>query len=78
LSMLTALLGPSSMRELDLPLRPPWAPAYVLGLNTLRYRVIGVTPWGRKALLRWGDRVAARTLFRHFGPDQAQVGSLKV
>jgi hypothetical protein len=78
LSMLTALLGPSSMRDLELPLRLPWAPAYVLGLNILRYRVIGMTPAGRKALLRWGDRVAARTLFRHFGPDRPEVGSLKV
>ncbi len=78
LSMLTALLGPSSMRDLELPLRPPWAPAYVLGLNVLRYRVIGRTPAGREALLRWGDRVAARTLFRHFGDDQAEVGSLPV
>jgi hypothetical protein len=76
--MLTALLGPSSMRDLELPLRPPWAPAYVLGLNFLRYRVIGMTPSGREALLRWGDRVAARTLFRHFGEDEAEVGSLPV
>jgi len=30
------------------------------------------------ALIRWGDRVAARTLFRHFGADRAEVGSLKV
>jgi hypothetical protein len=78
LSMLTALLGPRSMRDLELPLRPPWAPAYVLGLNILRYRVIGVGPWGREALLRWGDRVAARTLFRHFGSERAEVGDLKV
>jgi hypothetical protein len=78
LSMLTLLLGPSSMRDLKLPIRPPWAPAYVMALNFLRYRTIGLTPWGRKALIRWGDRVAARTLFRHFGPDQAEVGTLPV
>lgn len=78
LSMLTLLLGPSSMRDLQLPVRPPWAPAYVLPLNFVRYRVIGMTPWGRQALLRWGDRVAARTLYRHFGPEHASVGDLKV
>jgi hypothetical protein len=78
LSMLTALLGPGSMRDLQLPVRPPWAPAYVFGLNVLRYRVVGVTPWGREALIRWGDRVAARTLFRHFGSDRAEVGDLPV
>jgi hypothetical protein len=78
LSMLTLLLGPSSMRDLRLPVRPPWAAAYVMALNFLRYRVVGMTPWGREALIRWGDRVAARTLFRHFGLDRPEVGSLKV
>lgn len=78
LSMLTLLLGPSSMRDLQLPVRPPWAPAYVVPLNVLRYRVIGLTPWGRDALMRWGDRVADRTLYRHFGSDRAAVGDLTV
>jgi len=78
LSMLTLLLGPSSMRDLKLPMRPPWAPAYVVALNFFRYRVLGVTPWGRNVLIRWGDRVAQRTLYRHFGPDEAEVGALKV
>lgn len=78
LSMLTALLGPSSMRELQLPMRPPWALGYVMALNFVRYRVIGMTPAGREALIRWGDRVAERTLYRHFGDDHAQVGDLKV
>ena len=35
LSMLTVFLGAPSMRDLGLPLRPPWAPAYVIVLNTL-------------------------------------------
>jgi len=78
LSMLTLLLGPGSMRDLELPVRPPWAPAYVMALNFARYRVVGMTPWGREALIRWGDRVAARTLFRHFGSDRAEVGSLTI
>lgn len=78
LSMLTLLLGPRSMRDLQLPLRPPWAPAYVIALNVIRYRVVGRTRWGRDALLRWGDRVADRTLYRHFGPDDPEVGRLKV
>jgi len=76
LSMLTLLLGPGSMRDLKLPLRPPWAPAYVMALNVFRYRLLGLTPWGREALIRWGDRVAERTLYRHFGPDEAEVGAL--
>ncbi|MEV0949758.1 oxygenase MpaB family protein [Promicromonospora sp. NPDC050249] len=56
LSMLTAFLGVRSMRELGLPLRPPWAHAYVLPLNTLRYRVLGRTRRGRERLDRWGRR----------------------
>jgi hypothetical protein len=76
LSMLTLLLGPSSMRDLKLPLRPPWAPAYVMVLNVFRYRLLGPTPRGREALIRWGDRVARRTLYRHFGRDEAEVGRL--
>ena len=76
LSMLTVLLGPRSMRDLKLPMRPPWAPAYVMVLNFFRYRVFGLTPQGREALIRWGDRVAERTLYRHFGADEAEVGRL--
>ena len=78
LSMLTAMLGPRSMRELGLPLRPPWAPAYVFVLNQLRYRVVGRTRAGRQALIAWGDRVQRRELGRHFGPDRPEVGSLPV
>lgn len=78
LSMLTTLLGPRSMHEFGLPLRPPWAPAYVIVLNTLRYRVVGRVRAGRRALIRWGDRVQQRELRRHFGPDRPEVGDLKV
>ncbi|MEU4364839.1 oxygenase MpaB family protein [Promicromonospora sp. NPDC023987] len=56
LSMLTAFLGVRSMRELGLPLRPPWAHAYLLPLNTWRYRVLGRTRRGRTRLDRWGRR----------------------
>ena len=31
-----------------------------------------------EALIGWGDRVAQRTLCRHFGPDHAELGNLKV
>jgi hypothetical protein len=78
LSMLTGLLGPRSMGELGLPLRPPWAPAYVIALNQLRYRVVGRTQAGRQALLAWGDKVQEREMRLHFGSDRAEVGGLKV
>ncbi|WP_369370730.1 oxygenase MpaB family protein [Promicromonospora sp. Populi] len=56
LSMLTVFLGVRSMGELGLPLRPPWAHAYLLPLNTWRYRVLGRTRRGRERLERWGQR----------------------
>ena len=78
LSMLTTLLGPQSMREFGLPLRPPWAVAYVVALNTVRFRIIGRTAWGERLLQRWGDRVRRRVMFRHFGPDRPEIGALDV
>jgi hypothetical protein len=56
LSMLTAFLGVRSMRELGLPLRPPWAHAYLLPLNVWRYHLAGRSRWGRERLDRWGRR----------------------
>jgi hypothetical protein len=69
LSMLTAFLGVRSMRELGLPLRPPWAHAYVLPLNTLRYRVLGRTRRGRERLDRWGRRRTHATV-ASYRPDR--------
>jgi hypothetical protein len=77
LSMLTLFLGGRSMRELGLPLRPPWATAYIVVLNTVRYRVLGATPWGRARLDRWGRRVSARVLRQHFRAEPHAVGSLR-
>lgn len=77
LSMLTTFLGPQSMRDLGLPIRPPWAPAYVLALNTWRYRIYGRTPWGRRALDRWAQRSRDAVLNRYFGVEQQEVGALK-
>lgn len=62
LSMLTAFLGVRSMRELGLPPRPPWAHAYLLPLNTWRYRVRGRGARGRARLDRWGRRRSDRIL----------------
>jgi mpaB/rubber oxygenase-like protein len=78
LSMMTTLLGPRSMREFGLPLRPPWAVAYIVVLNTVRFRIIGRTAWGERLLQRWGDRVQQRVMYRHFGPDHPEIGTLDV
>ncbi|MGI5189142.1 oxygenase MpaB family protein [Promicromonospora sp. CA-289599] len=69
LSMLTAFLGVRSMRELGLPLRPPWAHAYVLPLNTWRYRVLGRTRRGRERLDRWGRR-RSEAILASYQPDR--------
>lgn len=78
LSMLTVFLGPESMRELGLPMRPPWAHAYLFGLNTLRYRVLGHLPGGRDRLWRWGGRRAQWLLDSYFQGEREDVGKLTV
>ncbi len=78
LSMLTVFLGPRSMVELGLPLRPPWAHAYIVPLNTLRYRVLGRTAWGRRCLERWGRRVRDGLLASYFLDEAEDVGRLPV
>jgi hypothetical protein len=77
LSMLTTFLGPTSMRELGLALRPPWAHLYIWVLNTYRYRLLGRTAWGRRRLLAWGDRVSQRLLDSYFLEEHQAVGELK-
>src|SRR5699024_7041803 len=69
LSMLSAFLGRQSMRELGLPWRPPWGHAYLIVVNTWRYR----TPWGRRRLRDWGLRVQERTRREYFGPSRPDI-----
>ncbi|MDT4885454.1 hypothetical protein FQZ97_1216890 [compost metagenome] len=77
LSMLTVFLGAESMRELGLPMRPPWAHAYLAGLNTLRYRVLRHLPGGRDRLAAWGGRRAQWLLDSYFQGEQEDVGELR-
>jgi hypothetical protein len=70
LSMLTAFLGVRSMRELGLPLRPPWAHAYLLPLNVWRYHLLGRSRWGRERLDRWGRRRSDAILASYRSRDQ--------
>ncbi|HWJ65322.1 MAG TPA: oxygenase MpaB family protein [Nocardioides sp.] len=76
LSMLTVFLGPASMRELGLPMRPPWAHAYLFALNSLRYRVLRRLPGGKDRLWRWGGRRAQWLLDSYFQGEQEDVGRL--
>ncbi|WP_408898437.1 oxygenase MpaB family protein [Nocardioides sp. R1-1] len=77
LSMLTVFLGPESMREFGLPLRLPWAHAYLLGLNTVRYRVLKHLPGGRDRLAAWGSRRARWLLDSYFQGEREAVGELR-
>lgn len=72
LSMLTVFLGRRSMHELGLPVRPPWAHAYIAALNTWRYR----TPAGRRGLESWAQRVQARARREHFGDHAPALSPL--
>lgn len=76
LSMLTTFLGVRSMRELGLPLRPPWAFGYLVPLNLVRYGVLGRTPGGRRRLERWGHRRSQRILDSYFVGGAEGVGEL--
>lgn len=76
LSMLTVFLGPESMRELGLPMRPPWAHAYLVGLNTVRYRVLGRLPGGKDRLTRWGRRRTRWVLDSYFEGEPEDVGRI--
>jgi hypothetical protein len=76
LSLLTVFLGPQSVAELGLPVRPPWAVAYLLPLNLVRYRVLGRLPGGRARLERWGVRVSERVLRRYYGSHPHEIGAL--
>lgn len=76
LSMMTVLLNPTSMRELGLPVRPPWALAYIVPMNLLRYQILGRTPYGRRRLEAWGRRVRDRTLSSTFRGAAQEVGDL--
>lgn len=76
LSMLTVFLGPESMRELGLPMRPPWAHAYLVGLNSVRYRMIGRLPGGKDRLTRWGKRRTQWVLDSYFEGQPEDVGKI--
>lgn len=71
-SMLTVYLGRDSMHELGLPVRPPWAHAYLLPLNTARYRLPLLS--GRRT--RWGRTSSREIIDSYFGEEPAGLGEL--
>jgi hypothetical protein len=73
LSMATLLASPRGMRELGLPRRPPWFPAYRMAANVLWTHVIGRLPGGRSALDRRAARSLERGLRRQHGEHQPPI-----
>ncbi|MET4166414.1 MULTISPECIES: oxygenase MpaB family protein [Gordonia] len=75
-SMLQGFLGVRGMRDLGLRPALPWAFGLAWVRNTLTYQVIARTPVGPRYLEWTGARARRRALFRHFGPDAPEIGSL--
>lgn len=76
LSMLRPFLGRQGLRDLDLPVRLPWATAIVVSRNLVRHHVIGRTAAGERWLVARGDKDRETIQFRYFGPDVPQVADL--
>ncbi|MFT4187246.1 MAG: oxygenase MpaB family protein [Aeromicrobium sp.] len=76
LSMLTAFIGRSGMRDLGLPARVPWATVLLIPANLWRYQVLGRTAWGRGRIDRWSAAHVEEVTRRYFGADAPDVGRL--
>lgn len=76
LSMLTGFIGSQGMRELQLPRRLPWALAFVMLQNLIRYRVIDRLKGGPTRRERIGRESAQSRVASYFAGGEAGVGSL--
>jgi hypothetical protein len=77
LSTGTWLLGPRAMRDLGLPLRPPWYAAARIASNAFWSHLVGRMPGGRSVLTARGDRAFTRQMRRYYGADAPGVGPLR-
>ena len=75
--MATLLASPRGMRELGLPRRPPWYPAYRIVANVFWTHLVGRLPGGRAVLDRRAARSLARSLRRQHGPEHPPIASLQ-
>lgn len=76
LSMLRMFLGRQGMRDLELPVRLPWAWFAVLGRNVGRHQILGRTSWGDRRLHRQSAKTRDTIMYRHFGADAPEIGRL--
>jgi hypothetical protein len=77
LSIATLLASPRGMRELGLPRRPPWFPAYRIAANVFWTQLVGRLPGGRTVLDRRAARALARSLRRQHGEDHPPIANLE-
>ncbi|MDI3408137.1 hypothetical protein [Streptomyces cavernicola] len=75
-SLLGVFVGRDGMRDLGLRWRLPWALLLSLAGNTMRYRVFGLLPGGRRRIEARGARVQDRQLASMFPGGAAAVGEL--
>jgi len=78
LSMLTVFLGPAGMRDLELPIRPPWAFAYRVPLNIWRYRIVDRILGGTEHREKRGRQFARWVLASYFAGEPAEVARLPI
>ena len=76
LSMLTVFLGARSMRELGLPMRPPWATATSIAGNLLRHRVLARVPGGRRLVAAVSEREVEALMGRYVGSGARDVAAI--
>ncbi|MBV9830077.1 MAG: DUF2236 domain-containing protein [Marmoricola sp.] len=76
LSSATYLVSPSGMRELGLPRRPPWYPAYRVVSNVLWTQLVGRLPGGPGLLDRRGARALDRRMRLQYGDQRPPIGRI--
>ncbi len=75
LSAATFLTSPGGMRELGLPRRPPWYPAYRIGSNLFWTHLVGRLPSGHRLLDRRAARALDRRMRLQYGDRRPPIGS---
>ncbi|MGZ5389660.1 MAG: oxygenase MpaB family protein [Aeromicrobium sp.] len=76
LSMLRLFLGKQSLRDLQIPVRLPWATAGIIPLNMIGHHLLGRTAWGERRLHAKAARHRSEIVKRYFGEDEPEVGAL--
>jgi hypothetical protein len=76
LSMLRPFLTKEGMRDLELPVRLPWASVGVFGRNVVNHHILGRTTWGDRRLHKQSAKNRDTIMYRHFGPDTPEIGHI--